>query len=340
MPNILDVALKARVSIATVSRVVNKSHHKVNRATQERVLEVIRELDYRPNALAKGLLMKKTMTIGIIIPDISNPYYAEIVRGIQDVADQAGYAVTLHNTDKKPGGITRYIYLLREKSADGIIFSGVIIDGPETVSILKELKERVVVIGRHEVDFPAVMVDNVGGAAQAVRHLLDIGHRRIGFIGGPDGSTTALDRLAGYKKAMAKSGVMAAPGLVKKGAWTPESGYLLGTELLKGKGRPTAIAAANDQMAFGAIKAARALGLAVPKDLAVAGFDDIPLSSYFDPPLTTVKIPMHDLGAASMKMLLGLISGGKFEKMKLFRTTLQVRGSTAEPQKKDSGKKS
>ena len=340
MPNILDVALKAHVSIATVSRVVNKSHHKVNRATQERVLEVIRELDYRPNALAKGLLMKKTMTIGIIIPDISNPYYAEIVRGIQDVADQAGYAVTLHNTDKKPGGITRYIYLLREKSADGIIFSGGIIDGPETVSILKELKERVVVIGRHEVDFPAVMVDNIGGAAQAVQHLLDIGHRRIGFIGGPDGSTTALDRLEGYKKAMARNGVIYAPGLVKKGTWTPESGYLLGTRLLQGKSRPTAIVAANDQMAFGAIKAARALGLAVPKDLAVAGFDDIPLSSYFDPPLTTVKIPMHDLGAASMQMLLSLISGGKFERTKLFRTTLQVRGSTAKPQKKDSGKKS
>jgi LacI family transcriptional regulator len=145
MPNIIDVALRAHVSIATVSRVVNKSHHKVNRATQERVLEAIRELDYHPNALAKGLLMKRTMTIGIIIPDISNPYYAEIVRGIQDVADQAGYAVTLHNTDKKPGGIARYIYLLREKSADGIIFSGGIIDGRETVSILKELRERVVV---------------------------------------------------------------------------------------------------------------------------------------------------------------------------------------------------
>ncbi len=141
MPNIVDVALKAHVSIATVSRVVNKSLHKVNLATQERVLEAIRELDYRPNALAKGLLMKKTMTIGIIIPDISNPYYAEIVRGIQDVADQAGYAVTLHNTDKKPGGIIRYIYLLREKSADGIIFSGGIINGHETLSILRELRK-------------------------------------------------------------------------------------------------------------------------------------------------------------------------------------------------------
>jgi LacI family transcriptional regulator len=328
MPNIVDVALKARVSIATVSRVVNKSLHKVNPTTRERVLAAISEMDYRPNALAKGLLMKKTMTIGIIIPDISNPYYAEIVRGIQDVADQAGYAVTLHNTDKKPGGITRYIDLLREKSADGIIFSGGIINGHETLSILKELKERVVVIGRHEVDSPAVMVDNIGGAAQAVQHLFDIGHRRIGFIGGPDGSTTALDRLAGYKNTMAKNGLKFAPRLVKKGTWNPQSGYLLGMQLLKGKSRPTAIVAANDQMAFGAIKAAKELGLVVPEDLAVVGFDNIPLSSYFNPSLTTVEIPMHDLGAAAVRMLLNLISGEKFENIKLFKTRLLVRGST------------
>jgi len=328
MANILDVALKAKVSIATVSRVVNKSDHKVNPATREKVLAAISELDYRPNALAKGLLKKKTMTIGIIIPDISNPYYAEIVRGIQDVADAAGYAVTLHNTDKRKGGIARYVYLLREKSADGIIFSGGIIDGGETVSILGELRGKAVVIGRHDVDFPAVMVDNVEGADQAVQHLFDLGHGRIGFIGGPDGSTTALDRLVGYKKALVRNGIKHVPGLVKKGTWNPESGYLLGMELLQGKARPTAIVAANDQMAFGAIKAAKVFALRVPEDLAVVGFDDVPLGSYFDPALTTVKIPMHDMGAASMMTLLNLISGKPVEKIRLFRTTLQVRGST------------
>lgn len=328
MPNIVDVASKAQVSIATVSRVVNKSLHKVNRTTRDRVLAAISELDYRPNALAKGLLMKKTMTIGIIIPDISNPYYAEIVRGIQDVADREGYAVTLHNTDSSPEGIIRYIYLLREKSADGIIFSGGIINGQETLSVLKELRDKVVVIGRHDVDFPAVMVDNIGGMTQAVRHLIDIGHRQIGFIGGPDGSTTALDRLAGFRNAMNRSGLTFAPRLVKKGTWNPESGYLLGTQLLKAKRSPTAIVAANDQMAFGAIKAAKELGLMVPGDLAVVGFDNIPLSSYFNPSLTTVEIPMHDLGAAAMGMLLNLISGEPFEKCKLFKTALLVRGST------------
>ena len=129
MPTILDVAQKAKVSIATVSRVVNKSSHKVNSVTRKKVLRAVRDLDYRPNALAKGLLMKKTMTIGIIIPDISNPYYAEIVRGIQDRADRYGYAIILLNTDRNQERIIKHIYFLREKSADGIIFSGGIIHG-------------------------------------------------------------------------------------------------------------------------------------------------------------------------------------------------------------------
>jgi len=328
MSNITDVALKAGVSIATVSRVVNKSDHKVNPTTREKVLATIRELDYRPNALAKGLLMKKTMTIGIIIPDISNPYYAEIVRGIQDTADRAGYAVLIHNTDGKQERIIRYIYLLREKSADGVIFCGGIINGYETLSILKELKERVVVVGRHEVDFPAVMVDNMGGATQAVQHLIDLGHRRIGCIGGPDGSTTAADRLTGYRNALAQNGVALNRRLVKRGTWSPESGYHLTKELLEEPERPTAIFSANDQMAFGVIKAAREMGLNVPKDLAVVGFDNVPPGSYFDPPLTTVEIPMYDIGVASMRMLIDLLSGEKFEKLKLFSTNLLVRGST------------
>ena len=329
MANILDVALRANVSIATVSRVVNKSDHKVNPATREKVLAAISELDYRPNALAKGLLMKKTMTIGIIIPDISNPYYAEIVRGIQDTADQADYAVMLHNTDRKQERIIRYIYLLREKSADGVIFCGGIISGHETLSTLKELKERVVVVGRHEVDFPAVMVDNRGGATQAVQHLIELGHRRIGCIGGPEGSTTAADRLTGYRNALAQNGLALSEQFVKRGTWNPESGYLLARELLEKAERPTAIFSANDQMAFGVIKAARELGLTVPRDLAVVGFDNVPTGSYFDPPLTTVEIPMYDIGVASMRMLIALLSGEIFEKLRLFSTRLLVRGSTA-----------
>ena len=329
MSNILDVALKSKVSIATVSRVVNNSSHKVNPTTRKKVLKAIRELDYRPNALAKGLLMKKTMTIGIIIPDISNPYYAEIVRGIQDMADRYGYAIILLNTDRNRDRIIKHIYFLREKSADGIIFSGGIIHGEKVLSSLKELRERVVVIGRHKADFTAVVVDNVGGAMKATHHLIGLHHKRIGFIGGPDKSTSATERLSGYKNALIQSDYSVDKKLIKKGDLTPRSGYLLAKELIQTE-RLTAIFAANDQMAFGAIRAAKESGLRVPGDFSVVGFDNIPFSSYFDPSLTTVEIPMYAIGAAAMEMLVNLISEKNAEKLRWFDTKLLIRDSTTE----------
>jgi len=328
LSTILDVAKRANVSIATVSRVVNDSPHRVNAKTREKVLKVVRELDYRPNALAQGLIIKKTMTIGVIIPDISNPYYAEIVRGIQDVADEAGYAAILQNTDRKKDRIVKYIGIVREKRVDGIIFSGGIIHGHEAQSALGEFSQRVVVIGRHEVDFPAVRVDNIGGATQAIQHLIDLGHQRISFINGPDLSTTSLDRLQGYKNALAQNRIPFQATLVKKGNLTPQSGYVATKKLLQLKDRPTAIFASNDLMAFGAINAAKSLGLTIPDDLAVIGFDNIALSSYFDPPLTTVEIPMYELGIGAMQMFMNLISGKGFDRIKFYKTSLLIRGST------------
>jgi len=328
MSTILDVALKANVSIATVSRVVNNSSHKVNSITKKNVLRAVKELDYRPNALAKGLLKKRTMTIGIIIPDISNPYYAEIVRGIQDMADQFGYAIILLNTDRNQERIIKHIYFLREKSADGIIFSGGTIHGEKVLSSLKELRERVVVIGRHRVNFPAVLIDNVGGATKATQHLIGLNHERIGFIGGPDKSTSARDRLSGYKSALTQSSCPIDKNLIKKGDLTPRSGYLLTKELIQ-KEQFTAILAANDQMAFGAVRAAKEFGSKVPEDLSVVGFDNIPFSSYFDPSLTTVEIPMYPIGAAAMEMLVNLISEKHSEKLRWFDTKLLIRDSTA-----------
>ncbi len=329
MANIQDVAASAQVSIATVSRVLNESDHKVSKETRKRVLHAIRELDYRPNALARGLLMKKTKTIGIIIPDISNPYYAEIVRGMQDMAERNGYDVILQNTDRNQDRIVKSIYLLREKIVDGVIFSGGIIHGYEPLSALKELRERVVVIGRHEVNFPAALVDNIGGASQAIQHLIDQGHKRIGFIGGPENSTTMIDRLKGYESALAQNGCPMDHTLLKWGDLNPESGFEATKHLLEQKNRPSAILAGNDQMAFGAIHAARQLGFKVPKDLAVVGFDDVPLSAYFEPPLTTVKIPRYRLGEGAMEMLIDLIQKKEFNRIRWFKTELIVRGTTA-----------
>jgi LacI family transcriptional regulator len=327
MSTILDVALKANVSIATVSRVTNNSAHKVNSSTRERVMKAIRELDYRPNALAKGLLMKRTMTVGIIIPDISNPYYAEIVRGIQDMADRYGYAIILLNTDRNQDRIIKHIYFLREKSADGIIFSGGVIDGEKILVSLKEFKDRVVVIGRHEADFSSVVIDNVGGAMKAVQHLIGLDHKRIGFIGGPDRSVSAKERLSGFKNALIQNGLAMDKDLIRKGDLTPKSGYLLARDLLETK-RPTALFTANDQMAFGAIRAARELGMKVPEQLSVAGFDNIPFSSFFDPALTTMDVPMYQIGAAAIEMLVNLMTGQSSEKLRSFDTRLVVRDST------------
>jgi len=322
------VAVKAKVSITTVSRVINNSPHRVNRATRERVLKTIEEMDFRPNALAQGLITKRTMTIGVIIPDISNPYYAEIVRGIQDRADDEGYAVILQNTDRKLERIIQCIHLFREKRVDGIIFSGGIIHGYEPLSALREFSQRVVVIGRHEVDFPAVRVDNIGGAILAIQHLVDLGHQRICFINGPEMSTTSEDRLQGFKNAIAQNGIPFEDSMVKRGNLTPESGYQVARELLGMPGRPTAVFASNDLMAFGAIHAARDLGLSVPGDLAMVGFDNIQLGSYFNPTLTTVEIPMYNLGTAAMKMIVNMASDNSFDRYQWFKPRLLIRHST------------
>ena len=328
MANIQDVATRAKVSIATVSRVLNESDHKVRPQTRARVLAAVRKLDYRPNALARGLLMKRTMTIGVIIPDISNPYYAEIVRGIQDVADETGYNILLQNTDRQQARIIKSIHLLREKIVDGVIFSGGIIHEYATLSALKELRDRVVVIGRHEVNFPAALVDNIGGATKAIQHLIDLGHHKIAFIGGPQKSATMIDRLKGYESALAQNGYPLKKNRLKWGDLTPESGYAAAMELLSHKGRPSAIFSCNDMMAFGILHAARKLGLTVPDDVAVVGFDDVPLCAYVDPNLTTVGIPRYGLGAGAMQMLIDLISGNLTDRIRWFKTRLMAREST------------
>jgi LacI family transcriptional regulator len=328
LSTIRDVAKRASVSIATVSRVINSNPHKVNHETRSKILKAVKELDYRPNALAQGLIMKKSMTIGVIIPDISNPYYAEIVRGVQDGAEDLGYAVVLQNTDRKKERIIKCIHVLRDKQADGIIFSGGRIHGDEILSSLKEITGRVVVIGRHGVDAPAVNVDNEGGAVQAVSHLTDLGHAQIGFISGPKTSTSIIDRFRGYRATLEQNGRRYEKNWVKEGNLTPESGYQAAKEILNLKTRPTAILACNDLMAFGAVHAAKSLGLGVPEDLSVIGFDNIPLSSYFDPPLTTVEIPMYSVGMAAIQMLADLLAGRGVERLRLFKTNLLVREST------------
>ncbi len=322
---IQDVADKAGVSITTVSRVLNNDSHKVSAQTRERVLSAARLLSYYPNALAKGLLRRQTMTIGVIIPDISNPYYAEIVRGIQDDADENGYMIIIENTDRRDDQLLRSLSLLQQKVADGLIIAGGHEPNRKTRRSLMEYRDRLVLIGRQEIDLPSIRIDNVGGAREAMEYLHGIGHSRIGFISGPGRFTTMSDRLLGYRTSVRHT------MLLQVGDLTPESGYLAANKLLQSPNRPTAILTANDQMAFGVYKAIREHGLRIPEDVSVMGFDNVPLSLYTDPPMTTMDIPRYLLGSNAMSMMRSRLKDEMNEEIRTFRMKLLLRQSTAPP---------
>jgi len=329
MVTILEVAKMANVSITTVSRVLNKSSHRVNKNTRAKVLKAIAELDYHPNALAQSLLKKRSMTIGIILPDISNPYYAEIVRGIQDKAEEEGYSAMIQNTDRKMERIIRSIYDFRERNTDGVIFAGGAALSVNLISVMKNLASRAVVIGRVEQNIPSVQVDNQDAIFIAINYLIELGYREIAFVNGAaDLSFTMTDRLQGYIQAMNNLSYPVHPEFIRTGVPTLEGGYIQVKELLKNHPRPQAIILANDQMAFGAVKAIKEEGLTIPGDIAIIGFDNVPLCSYFDPSITSIEIPRYKLGRAAMEMLISLITEQKTERIRWFKVELIKRQST------------
>jgi LacI family transcriptional regulator len=305
-----DVAAEAGVSVATVSRVLNNAGYPVRAETRERVLAAIEKLDFRPNELARGLLLKSTRTVGLAIPDIANPYYPLISRGVEDVASEHGYAVIICNTDRDARKSERYINTLLQKQVDGMILAGGGTDFTTASERFAKRGTRVVFIGRPGPAWPSVRVPNADAAAAAMEHLADLGHRRVGFIGGASQLTSAVDRLDGYLRAVAEHGLDDGDALRQAGDFTEESGYRAAAQLLSLSPPPTAIFAANDRMAIGAMAAAHDAGRAVPGDLSVVGFDDIPMASYLRPPLTTVALPGYEMGAAAMRLLLEQVQAG------------------------------
>jgi LacI family transcriptional regulator len=333
---ISDVAAEAGVSVATVSRVLNDTGYPVRPETRRRVLEAVEKLDFRPNDLARGLLLKRTQTIGLVIPDIANPYYPVISRGVEDVASQHGYAVIFCNTDRDAAKSERYINVLLQKQVDGIIIAGGGTDFSRASERFAEHGTRVVFVGKPSLPWPSVRVPNEDGTVAAIEHLAELGHRRVGFIAGPAKLPTARDRLAGYRRAVSDHGMAADRSLERDGDFSEQSGYRATEALLREEPRPTAIFAANDRMAIGALAAAADRGLRVPEDLSVVGFDDIPLASYVRPALTTVALPAYEMGAAAMRLLLDLVKDkdngatGAMETVRL-PVRLIVRHSTAPP---------
>jgi LacI family transcriptional regulator len=332
--SIRDVAAAAGVSVATVSRVLSPATAEVpmRKETRDRVVRAIDELGYRPNDLARALLQHRTSAIGLVVPDISNPYYPPLVRGVEDVASSQGYRIVLCNTDRDPAKISGYLDTLIKTRVDGIVVAGGgWADVPDRTAVLGTYRTGLVAVGRHDTAHPSVRIDNVAASRDAAEHLLGLGHRRIAFLGGPAASTTVQDRAQGFRDATAAAGLREAAKAVRYGEFTEESGYAMTKELLGGSPPPTALLCANDRIALGAYAAAADAGRRVPDDVSVVGFDDTPIARYVRPTLTTVAIPTYEMGRVAMRLLLAQLEGSSEPELETMPTRLVVRGSTVAP---------
>ena len=371
-PTIKDVAERAGVSPSTVSRVI-ADHPRISRATKERVRAVMRELNYHPNAVARSLVRRRTQTIGVALSRsaeaaLANPFFPEVLRGIGSFARQARYSLTLTTATTYDEERQQCMELLTQRRVDGLIVLASRIDDP-LVDWLAENGYPFVVLGRvpgREV--PHVNNDNTAAARRATEHLLEHGHRRIGFVGGPPDLIVSVDRLEGYKQALEAAGIPVRPEFIVSTDFSYEQSYEAARRLLApeaaaqhtppaavgavasaaeapagpssaertvapamrpdGAQRPTALVAIDDAVALGVLAAARDLGLRVPEDVSVLGFNDSPVCPHVAPPLSSVSIPVFEMGVAAARMLCELLEGKPGPAEVILPAELVVRAST------------
>jgi LacI family transcriptional regulator len=308
MPTIHEVARKARVSPTTVSHVINNTRF-VSAVLRERVQRAMAELNYRPNALARSLRLGQTHTLGLILPDSANPFFAEIGHAIEAAAFERGYSVILCNTENDQTKELLYTNVLENRQVDGMIFVATGRNHDALFSIVENGLPLVVVdrdLGSLSLD--AVTTDNHQGGLIATRHLIERGHRIIGCITGPSDITPSAERVTGYSDAIKEINLELEETLLLRGDFHVPSGLEAATRLLQRDPRPTALFVCNDMMAIGALHAAAKLGLRVPDDVAIVGFDDIELASYTIPPLTTVCQPKQQIGQTAIQLILERMS--------------------------------
>jgi DNA-binding LacI/PurR family transcriptional regulator len=306
MASLQEVAKRAKVSIATVSRVLNKSD-KVVPETRAVVEQALLDLGYRPSRVARRLRMNSghAHLVGLIIPDIQNPFYAEIARGVEDAAYASEYALILCNSDENLDKERFYLDVMRDESVDGIVMPP--FDDTD-VAVLEMVKTGIPVVcvdrSHAKVKTDLVEVDNYQGALEAVRHLIDKGHKSIALIEGRTQVSTSRERRRGYLDALAAQGIALRKELMRAGDFKQESGRVLTNELLDLRKPPTALFVCNNLMTVGALGALHQRGLRVPADVAVVGFDDLPWAEALDPPPTVVRQPAYDVGRQAMELLL------------------------------------
>jgi DNA-binding LacI/PurR family transcriptional regulator len=310
--SIKDIAKAAGVSHSTVSRALNDSPL-VNAETKARIQRLSQQMGYSPDAIARSLVTQRTRTVGVVATTITDPFVAEVVQGVEDAAQESGYSVILTSSASEPERELAAVEMLRAKRVDGVIVTSSRI-GALYLQHLEGIGVPVVLVNNHNEQSGrytfSVSVDNRHGGHLATAHLIEKGHRRLGYVSGPADHSDDLGRLAGYRQALDEAAIPFDPALV-----VPGNGRLDGGEralcLLRGlAGPPTGAFCYNDMTAIGLISAARRAGLRVPGDLAVVGFDDIPLAAHVYPPLTTVAQPQRDMGHRAMGMALALMAAG------------------------------
>lgn len=332
MATIKDVARLAGVSTTTVSHVINETRY-VSDELRARVLAAMEELNYRPNVLARGLRRGETKTIGLVVPDNSNPFFAEVARIVEDIGFENGYSVILCNSDGNLEKEAAYVNVLIAKQVDGVIF----IAAGSKYEHLHELATAGIPVVVADRDIPqtladVVLVDNEQGGYDATRYLLSLGHRRIACIAGPSDLTPSADRVHGYRRALGEFGVPIEEKWIVPGDFRYQGGEAAIAELLRLDEPPSAVFACNDVMAIGALRAVRSAGLQVPGDVSIVGFDDIPLASAVSPALTTVAQPIVELATLAAQLLMSRIQSDQQDGPKqriVLDTELIVRGSCA-----------
>ncbi len=326
--NIRDVAALAGVSTATVSRALQHPD-KVREETRKKVFEAVEKANFVPNANARTFRQQSNRTVILLVRDIGNPFYLEIFKGVEEAASEAGYKVLMGDARDDEARVANHIDLVRQRHADGLIlmtghFPAELRDRPELLPPIVIASETVTGI-----NLPMVKVDNLKASADAVRYLIAQGHREIAHLAGPLPESLAGERLAGYRQALTEAGLFVSDDRIVAGDYSIEAGRNSVRQLLSTSTPFTAIFAASDQMAIGAIGELRQHGLSVPKDVSVVGFDDIIFANAFDPPLTTVRQPRREMGRRAMELMIERLDGGRSQAIIELETELVIRGSVA-----------
>ncbi len=332
MPTTLkDLAQRAKVHPSTISRVANQDPGlRISGATRARIEALLRETEYRPNGVARGLKLRQTLVLAVVIPDITNPFFGALFRGVEDASAMRGYQVLLCNTDGNADRQRSHLQTLAARRVDGVILASTFLKDP-AVRWLRHQRIPYVLVNRFSDEGldPFVGSDDVMGARLATQHLIDLGHERIAHLAGTPATSTGLLRRRGFEAAMAEAGLVVPPDFDVESGYVEDGGGRTMERLLALEQPPTAVFAVTDMVAVGAYGAVLSHGLRIPDDVAIVGYNDIPLAARLSPGLTTVHVPIHEFGSAAARVLLEELETGRVEPRRvIYSPQLIVRGST------------